>query len=100
PQVHLLAPFAVEERMFAAHALFAQNALSDFLQSVPPWVYFAFGAVLGVQIISWLTIRYIPNDSVGVVEKLWSARGSVKDGSIVALNGEAGYQATLLRGGL
>ncbi|HWE04242.1 MAG TPA: SPFH domain-containing protein [Tepidisphaeraceae bacterium] len=43
--------------------------------------------------------RYIPNDSVGVIEKLWSAGGSVKDGRIIAMNGEAGYQADLLRGG-
>jgi uncharacterized membrane protein YqiK len=99
-QVQLLAPIAVEERMFAAHALFAQNAFVDFLESVPLPVYLTFGVFLALQIAAWLTIRYIPNDSVGVVEKLWSARGSVKDGSIVALNGEAGYQATLLRGGL
>src|SRR5262249_54071421 len=33
-------------------------------------------------------------------EKLWSAGGSVPEGHIVALNGEAGYQAELLRGGL
>ena len=33
------------------------------------------------------------------MEKLISARGSVKDGNIIAVNGEAGYQADLLRGG-
>ncbi|HEY4080599.1 MAG TPA: SPFH domain-containing protein [Burkholderiaceae bacterium] len=43
-------------------------------------------------------VRYIPNDRIGVVEKLWSARGSVQSG-LLALNGEAGYQAELLRGG-
>ena len=43
-------------------------------------------------------VRYIPNDRIGVVEKLWSARGSVQQG-LLALNGEAGYQAELLRGG-
>src|SRR3954468_4126934 len=48
----------------------------------------------------WMTIRYIPNDYVGIVEKLWSSSGSVGEGSIIALNGEAGYQATLLRGGV
>jgi uncharacterized membrane protein YqiK len=37
---------------------------------------------------------------VGVVEKLWSHRGSVSEGRIVALHGEAGYQVELLRGGL
>jgi uncharacterized membrane protein YqiK len=44
--------------------------------------------------------QYIPNDRVGVVEKLWSATGSVPEGRILALNSEAGYQSELLRGGL
>jgi uncharacterized membrane protein YqiK len=46
----------------------------------------------------WLTFRYIPNDRVGIVEKLWSPSGSVTHG-IIALNGEAGFQPALLRGG-
>ena len=45
-----------------------------------------------------LTFRYIPNDRVGIVEKLWSPSGSVGRG-IIALNGEAGFQPALLRGG-
>jgi len=45
-----------------------------------------------------LTFRYIPNDRVGIVEKLWSPSGSVRHG-IIALNGEAGFQPELLRGG-
>ena len=49
---------------------------------------------------SWLTVRFIPNDRAGVVEKLWSASGSVGNGRIIALDGEAGYQAELLRGGM
>ena len=44
------------------------------------------------------TFRYIPNNRVGIVEKLWSGRGSVKSG-LIALNGEAGFQPQLLRGG-
>lgn len=44
--------------------------------------------------------RYIPNNRVGIVEKLWSGAGSVTEGRIIALNGEAGLQADLLRGGL
>src|ERR1700691_1008050 len=43
--------------------------------------------------------RYIPNNQVGIVEKLWSTRGSIKDG-FIALNGEAGYEPEVLRGGL
>ncbi|AIY41563.1 hypothetical protein LT85_2405 [Collimonas arenae] len=43
-------------------------------------------------------IRYIPNDRIGVVEKLWSSSGSVKAG-LLALHGEAGLQPDLRRGG-
>src|SRR5580704_2616199 len=57
------------------------------------------GASLLMLIGWWLTVRGIPNDKVGVVEKLWSLNGSVNEGRILALNGEAGYQADLLRGG-
>ncbi len=51
-------------------------------------------------LIVWLTVRYIPNQQAAVVEKLWSGSGSVPEGRIIALDGEAGYQADLLRGGL
>lgn len=50
--------------------------------------------------LAWLTVRCIPNQQVGVVEKLWSKTGSIREGAIMALNGEAGYQADLLRGGV
>lgn len=43
-------------------------------------------------------VRYIPNDRIGVVEKLWSPKGSVQLG-LLALDGEAGFQPELLRGG-
>ncbi|MES2126748.1 MAG: SPFH domain-containing protein [Pseudomonadota bacterium] len=43
-------------------------------------------------------VKYIPNDRVGVVEKLWSSSGSVQTG-LLALAGEAGLQAELRRGG-
>ena len=49
---------------------------------------------------AWLTLRHIPNMQVGVVEKLWSRGGPVPEGSIIALDGEAGYQADVLRGGI
>src|SRR5581483_32371 len=53
-------------------------------------------------IVLWaaLGMRYIPNNRVGVVEKLWSNRGSVAEGRFIALNREAGYQADLIRGGV
>ncbi len=45
-------------------------------------------------------LRYIANNRVGVVERLWSLKGSVPEGRIIALDGEAGFQAEVLRGGL
>lgn len=44
-------------------------------------------------------LRFIPNDQVGIVEKRWSPKGSVPEGRIMAIAGEAGYQADVLRGG-
>jgi uncharacterized membrane protein YqiK len=58
-------------------------------------------ALLGLALVAlWLTTRYIPNNYVAIVEKLWSRAGSVSEGAILALQGEAGYQADLLRGGI
>jgi uncharacterized membrane protein YqiK len=61
----------------------------------------AFGAVIGGLILIWLVgVRYIPHNKGGVIEKLWSLKGSLKGGSLIALAGEAGFQAAILRGGL
>ena len=63
--------------------------------------FFLVGCVVLFVLFKELAgVRYIANDKVGVVEKLWSGGGSVRDGSIIALNGEAGFQADILRGGL
>src|SRR6516225_5064614 len=43
--------------------------------------------------------RYIPNNQVGIVEKLWTTKGSIKSG-FIALQSEAGYEPEILRGGL
>jgi uncharacterized membrane protein YqiK len=64
-----------------------------------------YGAYIGALVFALILIRisgiirYIPNSSAGVTERLWSAKGSVK-GGFMALNGEAGYQPEILRGGL
>lgn len=61
--------------------------------------------VLGVLVVAYLLIfvilglRVIASNEVAVVEKWWSLKGSLKD-SIIALNGEAGYQPNVLRGGI
>jgi uncharacterized membrane protein YqiK len=61
-----------------------------------------FILILGAFVAVWilLGIRYIPNNRVGIVEKLWSAKGSVREGGIIALHGQAGYQIDVLRGGI
>ena len=51
----------------------------------------------------WLlraTVVVTPNNRVGIVEKLFANKGSVKADSFIALNREAGYQPNLLRGGI
>lgn len=47
-----------------------------------------------------LCVRYIPHNRIGVIEKLWSSQGSLANGRIMSLAGEAGYQSQLLRGGV
>jgi uncharacterized membrane protein YqiK len=47
-----------------------------------------------------LGIVYIPHTQVGVIEKIWSGKGSLRGGQIIARNGEAGFQAKFLRGGI
>lgn len=56
--------------------------------------------VLAILVLILLTgIRFIPNNRIGVIEKRFSGKGSVKSG-FIAMNGEAGYQPRILRGGL
>jgi uncharacterized membrane protein YqiK len=43
-------------------------------------------------------VRYVGNNRVAIVEKLWSRNGSIT-GGLIALNREAGYQPVVLRGG-
>lgn len=62
------------------------------------------GSALGVVLVVALVavsgmIRYIGNNRVAVVEKLWSGKGSIA-GGLIALKGEAGFQPDVLRGGL
>lgn len=64
------------------------------------WILVGVGVLVLLAIPELLGMRYIPNNRVGIVEKLWSSKGSVSEGRIIALNGEAGYQADILRGGV
>ncbi|MCK5774011.1 MAG: flotillin family protein, partial [Thermoplasmata archaeon] len=57
-------------------------------------------AAVATYLVLWLMgFRIIPNNRCAIVESRWSSRGSLKD-QIIALNGEAGYQPEVLRGGI
>ena len=65
------------------------------------WLFVVFAFILGFYLLIFqiLGLRVIGSNEVAVVEKWWSFKGSLKD-SIIALNGEAGYEPLLLRGGI
>src|SRR5262245_17599089 len=65
-----------------------------------PILWLGFCGLVGLLalFVLYCTFRYIPNNKVGIVEKLWSPAGSVR-GGLIALHGEAGFQPALLRGG-
>jgi uncharacterized membrane protein YqiK len=87
--------------MFTVASVFAVGGTVLALGPLALEILLGLGAVVFAALfLFWLTARYIPNQQVGVVEKLWSKSGSVPEGRIIALDGEAGYQADLLRGGL
>ena len=65
-----------------------------------PVAVIVLAALLAMIVIALLGVRFIPNNRIGIIEKRWSFRkGSVKTG-LIALNGEAGFQPRVLRGGL
>jgi uncharacterized membrane protein YqiK len=71
------------------------------ITDLPGGLLWLLGIVVVVLLGTELAgMRYIANNRVGVVEKLWSVKGSVPEGRIIALDGEAGFQAEVLRGGL
>jgi uncharacterized membrane protein YqiK len=72
-----------------------------------PWALALVGLILFIVLYKWtfrlLGIAVIPEDSVDVVNKkfvLWGANKSLPDGKIIALKGEAGFQADTLAPGL
>nr|HEX4316767.1 SPFH domain-containing protein [Kofleriaceae bacterium] len=62
-------------------------------------LWIAGGVLVGLLLLRRSNaLRYIPNNRIGIVEKLWSFGGSVHHG-FIALRGEAGFQPDVLRGG-
>src|SRR4029078_3600987 len=74
------------------------HALQDALHN--PWLHGAALVVLLVCLPRLLGIVYIPHTQVGIIAKIWRRRGSLREGQIIARNGEAGFQARFLRGGI
>src|SRR5215470_8072721 len=72
------------------------------LLNLGSWTWAAVAALSLLTLLIVLrasgAVRYIPNSRIGVVEKLWSASGSVQRG-LLAMRGEAGFQPDVLRGG-
>jgi uncharacterized membrane protein YqiK len=55
-------------------------------------------AVVAIVLYLSRVLVYIPNDRVGVVERLWGGKSLTK--GLIATQGEVGYQPQVLRGGL
>ncbi|HEX2698400.1 MAG TPA: SPFH domain-containing protein [Anaerolineales bacterium] len=63
------------------------------------WLIVRYPLGIGLLLFFLSGIRLIPNTRIGIVEKRFGFKGSVKTG-LIALNGEAGFQPQVLRGGL
>jgi uncharacterized membrane protein YqiK len=79
--------------------------MSNIALSLPAaaWVLWVGGLAVVVFLFCLprlLGIVYIPHTQVGIIEKIWSSKGSLREGQIIARNSEAGYQAKFLRGGI
>lgn len=72
--------------------------VGKFVELLSSNVMFIGIGILVLFVIWLLGIRFIPNSKVGIVEKRIGTKKN--EGTIIALNGEVGYQADLLRGGL
>ena len=70
------------------------------MTNITDLVHYIPHAILSVLALLVLIncLVYIPNNKIGVMEKLIGRKGSLKSG-IIALNGEAGFQPKVLRGG-
>src|SRR5579864_6283611 len=66
---------------------------------IQPALWAAVAIALVILLRASNIFRYIPNNQVGIVEKLWTTKGSIQ-GGFIALHGEAGYEPEVLRGGL
>jgi uncharacterized membrane protein YqiK len=69
----------------------------DFVLS-HPWLMVGAGVAFVLLLLVWLGVRFVANDRLAIVEKLWGSK-SLSEGDIIALNGEAGFEPDVKRGG-
>jgi uncharacterized membrane protein YqiK len=69
----------------------------DVITTGAEWGVIAALVLIFIRVAN--VFRYIPNNQVGVVEKMWAPKGSIKSG-FIALHGEAGFRPEILRGGV
>lgn len=93
-----------------AHQVNGSWSLGDPIECGTEWtsVLLHYGliaaAVLAILLIVYFlhkrssVVVYVPNDSVGIVEKMWSFRGSVENG-FLSMDQRAGFRPDVLRGG-
>ncbi len=63
------------------------------------WVLGGAAVLVGLLLVRFAgMVRYIPNNRIGILEKVISLRGSLETG-FIALEGETGFQPNVLRGG-
>lgn len=73
--------------------------MSSLWGAAQPWAALILLALIVVVLMTSGIFRYIGNNRIAIVEKLWSTKGSIR-GGLIALGGEAGFQPEVLRGGL
>jgi uncharacterized membrane protein YqiK len=77
------------------------------MNTLLPWTPAVTTALTWISVVVAIVIflrignvfRYIPNNQVGILEKMWALRGSIRSG-FIALHGEAGFRPEILRGGI
>jgi uncharacterized membrane protein YqiK len=81
------------------------SAIMNFLSHLSGGILTVPLIILAVLVILYVVFKLlgfvrIGTDSIGIVEKWWSPKGSVAADGLIALKGEAGFQAKTLAPGL
>ena len=80
-----------------------ENLFSNHLGWIGAIIVIALAVLFWKAILAFIGVIMVPDDSLGIVTKkfvLFGAHRRLPDGQIIALEGEAGYQADTLPPGL